>query len=69
MELHSSHEPSKDWVAHKLLDVLLEHAKYTLYQTMLFMSDKAQNKLVDEIAKNRDKIQSVRLKDGNENQE
>lgn len=63
MEVHSSHKPSKDFVAHKLLDVLLEHTKYTLFQVMLFMSDEAQNKLVDEIATTKNRIQAARIKD------
>ena len=63
MKMHSAHKNNEDWVAHKLLDTLMEHTVITLYNAMLFMSDDAQNKLVKQISDQKDKIQGVRLKD------
>ncbi len=63
MEMHSSYKSSEDHVAHLLYDCLISHIKMTLWQAMMFMSDDAQNKFVDEISEQRDKIQGARMKD------
>ncbi len=62
MEMHPVHEKNKGFVANKLLDVLIQHTICTLYQVMMFMSDAAQDTLVDEITKQKNKIQEVRIK-------
>ena len=51
-----------DFIGHAVLDVLLQHNLYVLRQSMLFMSDKAMDTLVDTIAEFRTQIQSVRIK-------
>ena len=62
MEMYPVHEKNKGFVANKILDVLIQHTIYTLYQVMMFMSDAAQDTLVDEITKQKNKIQEVRIK-------
>ena len=63
MDMHGQFpEKSRDKVAHILLDTLLLHTQVTIYNAMLFMSDEAQDKLVEEISNKRDEIQSVRIK-------
>ena len=63
MDMHSVHKKNEDWIAHRLLDTLIEHTVIALYNAMMFMSEDAQNKLVKRISAQKDKIQSVRLKD------
>ncbi len=62
MEMHQPGEKYTGFIANKLLDVLIEHTVYTLYQVMMFMSDKAQDKLVAQITEQKAKIQDVRIK-------
>ena len=66
MEMHSGYKNGEDRVAHLLYDCLISHIKMTLWQAMMFMSDDAQNKIVDEISEYRDKIQKARMKDETE---
>ena len=68
MDMHKTHKQDvekqghyDDFVAHKLLDVILQHTTYTLYNAMTFMSDKAQDKLVSDIVEQKAKIQSARI--------
>ena len=62
MEMHKAGFKETDFIANKLLDVLIQHTVYTLYQVMMFMSDKAQDKLVAQITEQKAKIQAVRIK-------
>ena len=51
-----------DWIAHKILDTLLEHNLLVLRQSMLFMSDKAVDELVENIQSWAEQMKSVRMK-------
>ena len=62
MEMHDTHGKYKGFIANAILDVLIQHTLLTLYQAMVFMSDKAMDKLVAGIVDQKAKIQSVRIK-------
>ena len=63
METHSTYKDNEDYIAHKILDVLIEHTMTTIFQIFMFMSDKSMDSLCDRIVEQKDKIQSVRVKD------
>ncbi len=62
MEMHAAGEKESGFIANKVLDVLIQHTVYSLYQAMMFMSDKAQDELVAQITEQKAKIQAVRIK-------
>jgi hypothetical protein len=62
MEVVESMKECKGAVTNALLDVILQHTTLTLYNAMMFMTDKAQDGLVASIIKQKEIIQSGRMK-------
>ena len=61
MKIHSAFKDTTIAVA--VLDVLIQHTLYTLFQAMMFMSNESNDKLVEKIANHRDTMKKARLPD------
>jgi hypothetical protein len=63
MEMHSGYNGCEDFVAHKIMDVLLQQTVSTLEQSMMFMSDKAQDALLGRLFTHKEMLQKARQPD------
>ena len=63
MKMHSGYKGCEDHVAHRIMDVLMQHTITTIEQAMMFMSDESQNALLGRLFSHKEMLQKARQPD------